>query len=167
MKKFYKQFVLYILAFAMLVSFCGCYVQTPPGIADTEERFVVCYDYIMILVEYLISMEYAEAEIDCTYTLGKISVRDGTKYKEIKMDATIKDAVKHLRKEYEYISKSGNTIIFCQWKRFNDTSCGIAYSINGVSEPEVQYAVKLEPLNQMGWYYYVMDFNLWRTQTNY
>ena len=164
MKKLYKQFVLHILTVAILVSVCGCETIDPPDITNVEERFMACYDDTMLIVEYLISMEYDVAEIDNTYILGKISVMDGMRCKNVKVDPSIKDAVNRLMKEYKYISKSENTIIFCQWNRFNDASCGIAYTINGVDEPEIQYLVELTPLEQVNWYYYVTDFNLWRLQ---
>ena len=146
----------------ILVSICGCETIEPPDISNVEEGFMACYDDTMLIVEYLISMEYDVAEIDNTYILGEMSIMDGDGYKNIKIDASIKDAVKRLMKEYKYISKSENTIIFCQWNRFNDASCGIAYSINGVDKPEIQYLVELTPLEKMDWYYYVQDYNLWR-----
>lgn len=65
-------------------------------------------------------------------------------------------------RDYHSISKFENTITFTIWTRFNDFGSGLAYSINVMDEPEIQYLTELEPLSEDGWYYYEEDFNEWR-----
>ncbi len=66
----------------------------------------------------------------------------------------VKAVEKLLAKGYDAIIKDGNTICFLRWTFWRDFGAGIAYSINGVDEPEIEYVKKLEPLSKDGWYYY-------------
>ena len=65
---------------------------------------------------------------------------------------------------YKGIGRDGNTIYFVRWTRLMDFGAGIAYSVNGKDEPELDFVTKLEPLSEDGWYFYEEDYNEWRVR---
>lgn len=70
-------------------------------------------------------------------------------------------------KKYKSIFKLGNKIQFEMWRGFIvDRSCGIAYALNNMAEPDVQYVTTLEPLESESWYYYICDYEEWRLRQN-
>ena len=73
------------------------------------------------------------------------------------LDSTVYEAINRVLEDYIMINKFGNTIYLLQWRSMQDIGCGIAYSINGTSKPEIQYATELIPISEDGWFYYVSD----------
>ena len=96
-------------------------------------------------------------------------VYDGIEFEnwfDTEIPKNIKRAIKRLKRHNRIIvSKSGNTILIELWHPFmREISCGLAYSINGLDAPVVDYATEMTPLSEPGWYYYVDDFNTWRAE---
>lgn len=77
-------------------------------------------------------------------------------------NAKVSEATKRLLETYVSINKIGNTIYLLQAKG-PDIGYGIAYSINGTDTPEVQFMTELTPLTEDGWFFYVSDYNTWRS----
>ena len=78
---------------------------------------------------------------------------------------SIKNAIDRLITNGDFleISKEGDTLIFEMWNGSLDVGCGVAYSINCNNAPEIQFQTELIPLGESGWYYYIYDYNKWRT----
>jgi len=165
-KIIYKIGLLCIISISLVlicVYFKSC-SSIPPGMRSVERQLERNYDDIMIIVDYMIASKYESISIDDT---------DGwiwADFKDIKIkDEAVLKSVKNLIDENEYISiyKNNNTIEFAQWEPFViDKGCGIAYSIDNITVPDVQYAVKMLPLEKAGWYYYVDDYNEWRSENS-
>lgn len=77
-------------------------------------------------------------------------------------NAKVSEATKRLLETYVSINKIGNTIYLLQAKG-PDIGYGIAYSINGTDTPEVQFMTELTPLTEDGWFFYISDYNTWRS----
>ena len=93
------------------------------------------------------------------------TMQNGLIEKQIDDDMVVA-AVSQLLENREYvdINKIGNTIEFQQWSGLLDIGCGIAYTVNGTDAPEIQFATKLIPISEDGWFYYIYDYNEWREQ---
>lgn len=161
----------FLLSIAHIVVFCislaGC-VSSPPDVATVEAHFQDNYEDIQIVVDFMVNTEYRTIDID---TADRTMLADLERV-EI-ANVAVNGAVERLlgesiwdNKQYDYIYKSGNTIIFPQWDGAQDIGCGIAYSINETDHPRIQYCTELVPLSQTGWYYYVDDYNTWRIENN-
>ena len=164
---YYRRIIIYVLVAAiMLVSLGGCSIMEPPSIAKVERRFNRHYNDIQIVVDFLISSEYETIIIDSDRRTVLKST-DGYHYESIALalDAKIEEAVNRLLNgKYEGIFKNDGTVELVQWHRFNDVGCGVAYAINSQGLPEVQYVTELIPMETEGWYYYISDFNEWRSE---
>lgn len=150
------------LVLGMILTGCS---SKPPSVESVEEHFQNNYDDIQIVVEFMSNSGY-----NSIYIKGI----DGMMLADLEdvpiTDESVFDAVKRLlgtpltgNRQYYYVSKSSNTIEFYQWKGTAEIGCGIAYTINGTDIPDVQYATELVQLSEPGWYYYVDDYNAWRT----
>lgn len=160
-RAYYLLFVITILTVSLLT---GCLVDnTPPNVSSVEKQFQNNYNAIQTIIEFIINTGYNNIYIQDS---------EGTMMADLK-DLPIGDddvlaAVQTLFKGGYYIniSKIDNTITFLQWRGTKDIGCGIAYSINGVDAPEVQFMTKLVSLSEDGWFYYVSDYNTWRSGRN-
>lgn len=80
------------------------------------------------------------------------------------IDSAVFDAINRVLENYIMINKVGNTIYLLQWRSAQDIGCGVAYTINGIAKPNVEFATELLPISDDGWFYYVSDYNRWRTE---
>lgn len=146
-----------VMILSLLTGCFGCNI--PPDISEVQQRFQNNREAIQTIVEYMIDTGYEDIYV--LDSSGAILVGP----KEMKIDnEAVCAAIKQLLENGEYIDvdKEGNTIYFEQWRGIRDIGCGIAYSINGVDTPEVQFMTELAPLSEGGWFYYVADYNSWR-----
>lgn len=140
----------------------GCKSLNEPPSADYAQSILRDHrSDINLVLEYLISSEYNSIVIsnstgEITADVEKIQITD----------TKVLSAIKRLlaKNVFYLIYKDGNTITFSCWRGTQDIGSGIAYSINGIDSPETQFMTQLTPLEDSGWYYYVEDYNLWRTQ---
>ena len=161
MKKIVKllAFFVFITLLFSCISGCSLLRNDPPTISEIQEVFDRDKEYLLLITDYLINADYSKIFIleDCETANADLEVI-------LIDDATAVSAFKQLKNRgYTSFSKSGNTIRFGIWTKFNDTGCGIAYSIDG-KEISVQYMTESAPLLEDGWYYYVSDFNEWRSR---
>lgn len=160
-----KQFMRYSLLSIFVVLYCvalsGC-TPDAPSIESVETCFESNYEDILTVVDFI-------ANSDCDLIIIRGS--DGTMRADSETvtieEENVYNAVKRLlvsNGAYCLISKYKNTIQFEQWQgSIVDIGCGIAYSINETDWPYIEFATEIEPLSRSGWYYYVDDYNAWRT----
>lgn len=160
MRKFLPLFLIVCLCIALT----SC-ASSPPDIESVDICFQKNYEDIQLIVDFMKNSAYDSIYIDSV---------DETMYADFKTvdikDKEINNALTRLLKkpfvgsqQYYFVSKSGNTITLLQWKSAQDIGCGVAYSINGTALPEIEYCTELESLSKIGWYYYVDDYNAWRS----
>lgn len=164
----FKKIQLICVAVSMvLAGFSGCAVfnvsdfgDIPPEFSEIEACFLRDKEDILIIADYMICSGYEDLYIN---EKGETAWAD---FADIAIeDKFVSCAVKRLESnDYAYINKVDNTIKFCLWVGLRDVSCGVAYSINGIDEPQLQYMVELKPLSEPGWYYYVTNYNQWRAE---
>ena len=164
MRKFFQS----IYSLFLLASLCAIltgYSSEPPDVASVEEHFRNNQEDIQIVVDFIINTEYSSISINTA---------DGTMLADLKTvqieNEDVNSAIKRLlgntpgdSKQYYSIYKSLNTIDFSQWSGPHDNGCGVAYSLSGEFPPIIQYCTELVPLTEEGWYYYIDDYNSWRT----
>jgi hypothetical protein len=119
-------------------------------------------DEILLIQEYLITSEYTDFfVVDYINENWEIALAD-LEYVAICNDAVLR-ALQHLKEQgYENINKTGNTIEFELWSGIRDISCGIAFVAEGNSA-DIQFLTEIKHLEQKEWYYYITDYEQWRT----
>ena len=149
-----------LIIIASILSGCATW-DSPPTCSSVEQEFSRNYSTIMTIVNYLINSEYDDVYI--VDVSGEMMA--DLMHVNISKDE-VNDAIDQLLGSGTYKSfvKIGNTIRILQWRGTQDIGCGIAYSINLVDLPEIEYMTKLEPLAVDGWFYYVDDYNTWRAK---
>ena len=153
-------FVVIITFFCSL--FSGCKEQqTPPSVEEVEQLFLENYADIQTVVSFALNSNY-----ESIYIHGASGTMSAD-YADVSIeDEAALAAVKRLLSNKIYktilVDKEDNAIYLVQWTRFTDAGCGVAYSINGVDKPKIQYCTQLIPLSKDGWYYCVDDYNEWR-----
>ena len=152
----YLKFFCFLLAVLFLTACAGH--NTPPTIAYEQEKFESNFDDINTIIGYMIDSGYESIQI--TDTSGTM-LADLTRVEINNSD--VMDAVSRALETYIKISKNGNTIKLFQWRGIRDIGCGIAYSIDGINKPQIQFVTELIPLAEDGWFYYVSDYNKWRS----
>lgn len=160
-----KKYILLIGAVVILVSLVLIFslfflflrnAVIPPKIGVVQKQLENNYDDISSIIGYLATSKYDNIYI---YNHKKEMLADLT---WMPIDSSEISATITRLFESGYciqISKIGNTICFLQWKGIRDIGCGVAYSINGIDLPEIQYVTELTPISYDGWYYYVTDYN--------
>lgn len=141
----------------------------PPSAAKMERIFNRDQDDLFTIKDYFVESKYSGIFINESSYIKHPDMMTVSDIGDVKIeDAEVLDAIKRLFEQhgYESISKDGNTIEFHEWSALLDNSRGIAYSINGIDEPEITFGTKLEPLDEEGWYYYEVDYNEWRKRHN-
>jgi hypothetical protein len=156
-RPFLYLFLIIGIIVALLV---GCKdVNSPPSVSYVQKRYQEHSEDIQVIIDFLSSSDYEDVYIsDSAGTmladLNEVLIEDPSASKAID---NIIDA-----KAYQHINKNGNTISLLQWKGIRDIGCGIAYTINGIDAPEIEFATQIIPLSDDGWFYYVSDYNAWR-----
>ena len=148
----------------LLISFYSCAVS-PLSYNDTLEVFMKHKDEFLIIVDFLQSLD--------DYDSVNISKFNGTifanlHYIDIK-DKTIVTALSEIHNAgCNDINKKGEQISFELWSSFTDIGCGLLYSDKKIHTAEdcnaEQYITAITPLEELNWYYYISDYNLWRSQ---
>jgi hypothetical protein len=157
MQQRYKWIAVALSAVCFLFIFSACLGKSPLDIQTVQQTFSDYYEDIHTVTQFLADLEYRNAYI-----------RDDGENMQADLvdvpigDAEVSAAAKRLLEAYVSISKIGNTIHLLQWSGA-DVGCGIAYSINGTDAPEIQCMTELTPLAEDGWFYYVSDYNAWRS----
>ena len=155
MRKYVAFFILLVIIPAILFSGCGKW-NSPLDVSVVQQTLQENYDDIMVIVEYLAESQYEVVII--TDTSGEMLA--DLKTVSIENDKVC-TAVKKLIKNgiYQKVFKTENTISFLQKAiTMGNISCYLAYSINGVDSPQLQYLTETIPLEQENWYYCICDY---------
>lgn len=131
----------------------------PPSIESVQKQYYEHSEDIQIIIDFLLSVNYED-----------IFIRENDGWMLADLNSVPIDeekvcmAIDRLltNRAFYHIVKNGNTIYLLQWKGIRDVGCGIAYSINGINNPEIEYVTQLVPLSNDGWFYYVSDYEEWR-----
>ncbi len=128
---------------------------------DAEQWIRDCSLELTMVVEYLIGYEYDNIFIDKANGRMTLLLSGDV---EIDNDDVVVAVKKLFSHGFKIISKNkkSNCIHFLKHTRFNDYGAGLAYSIDGINDPDLTYLTKLEKLTSPNWYYYEEDFNEWR-----
>ena len=155
MNKTYFIIILFIVATVFLFSACS-QQQTPPTFNEIELIFRNNYEDILIINNFLINSN----DISIYNPTLKYAGYDDA----VINDEEVQDAIDRLMSNQilKIAYRYGNTIVYILWDNPHDMGCGVAYSINNKSEPDIAFMTELIPLNNDGWYYYVDDYNTWR-----
>ena len=146
-----------LIIICLLVSACQ---PDAPSIGSVENLLYENHADIQIVIDYMLSTGFNSIHI--TDDTGII----WADFNDVTVDS--ENVIKSLENllgsgKFMHINKIENTIDFMCWSPFmKDISCGLAYSINGVDEPQIQYGTQITPLSENGWYYYVEDYEKWR-----
>ena len=155
-------FALVPIVSVFVILFVECLkFNSPPSITAVQQDFKNNYSAIRIIVEFITSEKYENV-----YILEANGVMRAD-FANVQIENNqVVDAIKQILENgnYKSICKRGNTIYLLQWKGVRDIGCGIAYSINGIDLPNIEYMTQCSPLDKDNWYYYVSDYNSWRNQ---
>ena len=152
------------LCFCLVATcFSACSISSiPPGKEKMERRLADSYEDFKLVTEYLLSLPCEDAYIyedrpgeflgDLTwYTIEDSQVKDA-------VQRLLKNGTQEIAKD-----KERNAVQFTMWTSFHEIDCGILYAIEESRIPTAQFMTQLEPMEQASWYYYVADYNLWRS----
>lgn len=149
--------VVYLLC---LLIFSGCAaLNVPPSVNATEQRLHDNYSDIKVVVDFMLKSDNETIYIDASDRMYA-----DLEWTDINNQNIIEAIERLLRRNvYKSISKKGENIIFLQWVGVQDIGCGIVYSNAFVDDSVIPYLTELKPLSINGWYYFIDDYELWRT----
>lgn len=134
----------------------------PPSPEDTESFIEDNWNEITLINEYLLGLEDRDAYI--SDDSGSVFIDLNWQIIE---NEKVKAAVQKLWKSgCTGISKynENNAITYTIWRRtFGQVGCGFVYQIEETVLPDVQYETELVPLSRERWYYYLAEYEKWRT----
>lgn len=165
-----KKLVIILLLLGIICGLlAGCEeIYTPPSAEELEQCLLENYADIQTVISFALRSEYETIYI--SDTTGLMCVDDYDRFIDVPIeDKTVFAAVKRLlgNNTYSYIAidKDDNRVKLKQWSRvYDEASCGIVFSINGIDKPEVDYCTYMTPLSEDGWYYYLCEYNKWRAE---
>ena len=150
----------FLLALPIILLSCG---MSPPSAKDMESFVNENWNDISLVNEYLLGLGDRNAIISDDDGSILIALVD----QSIEDDA-VRGAIRALWKSGCIgITKynEDNAITYTIWKRtFDEADCGIVYAIDHTLRPEVQFQTELVPLSGEGWYYYLAEYNKWRSE---
>lgn len=127
---------------------------------SVERRFELNQNAFQTVVDFLIQQKY-----------DSIIIKDDSMMQAdfqdvVIQDETVKKALQQifaLRVDMS-VYKHANTIEFHWWTHPQNISSTLAYSINHITLPDVQFSTEMMQLSEPGWYYVIEDYNLWRQE---
>lgn len=127
--------------------------------------FELDHNQMKTVAEYLISMEnYSDILIENPNGTMTVGIRN-----EIKItDHKVRSAILFLfSKGYDRIEKKDNTISFERWYDLFERFRGYAFSTDESAELTIEFLTETKKMQKNGWYYYVSDYNEWRSKNTY
>lgn len=165
MNKYIPPTLLCIIVLVMTLLFVGCGQESPPNIDEIYQDFQENQDDFQLIADYFASVKHQSIFInyDDDYYWA-----DFRQYPFDEMDIEIYNTITYFFKEKGYLGISKNNtqlgVEFRMWTDYRSIDCGVVYAIRDDVEPQPEFAVELVPLQEEGWYYYVSDYNEWRSQ---
>ena len=163
-------FIIFILIRTVL-SFFEPFATPNQNIEDMKEDFSLNQKYIFMVRDFLISSEFEEISILERHVIEHQEMFTGLETGRVPIDdAEILEALRTLFDNgYRSMSKGDNLVAFLRWTGL-DTGIGLVYSICGRT-PTVpsntnilQFLVHIELFIIENWYFYIEDFNVWRSR---
>ena len=154
--------LLYIIIIAaLLCCIKGCTRESIPSKQEIYEHFEENRDDILLVANYLIEKKCEDCWISSPDQPMFVD------FSHVPIDSKIKDAVTRLMNNgvvtIEKISEK-NLVEFMWWKSVHEEDCGLAYAIDNEQEPIIDFCTELTPYQEVGWYYYAVDYNKWRVE---
>lgn len=158
----------FILTFSFIVIVVGalCFFILsflPPDKDKMAEYFARDKNELILVAQYFENIDYSYIYIDKSRCeKGMMFTGPYTRDKEIE-DTTVIKVLKDLLKNrgYHVVGRDGNTVFFQKYSVLGSER-GITYSINGEDDPVVEFVVKLDKLEDDGWFYYEADYEEFR-----
>lgn len=160
-----KKIIMWILIPLLAIGLVSCYRNAfyPPSIQSVEDQLLDNYEELSLIKDFFLQSGYSSIYIHSA---------NGYMFADMKNilipDDNVREIIKALIADAKYsvIIKDGNTIWFQQWTRFTDAGAGLAYSPSETELNKIQYLTEYEPLSEVNWYYYVDDYNEWRSSSS-
>ncbi|MCR4672191.1 MAG: hypothetical protein K5637_03000 [Lachnospiraceae bacterium] len=138
-------------------------IMTPPSVEDVESFVTENWNDISVVNDYLLELGDRDAYISD----NRGSILIDLDHEKIE-DYAVMQSVQSLWKKgcYSiYKNREWNSISYSLWHRtMGGVGCGFEYAIDHTLLPEVQYQTELVPLSEEGWYYYLREYEKWRSQ---
>ena len=151
-----KKIFIGIILFAVLIPtlFFTLVFFLPTRVDRTERLLIEDYELLVAISQFLIDSPYGNVSI----MLNPMSNGETTSF-SLRHNVTVEDAdivvaLNELEnRRYRLITMRGNAVIFQRWATMHE-GWGIAFSTDG-NKPNYRYIVRLEPLSQPNWYFYM------------
>lgn len=147
----------------MILSCTGCQLKRDMlDAASAQDRFDRNRESIALVTDYLLSLKNPDVWVNGpngTYfsDFEWHSIEDGKVCEAI--ETLWENGISNIYKNTE-----ANSVSFEMWRSFQEIDCGVAFSIDGINSPSVEFMTQVESLTERGWYYYVADYNQWRIE---
>ena len=135
-------------------------LNTPPDAAAMERYVDENWEDIQVLLSFLQTSGYTDVYISAP---DKPVFAD---FRSIEIsDSQTCEAVGRLMKRnaFRQIDKMDGNVFFLKWVGLQDIGCGVMYAENPEEAIEQEFLTEVVPLPYEGWYYYVSDYNAWRS----
>ena len=158
-KKHFFVFTVSAVVCVLLLFSCSV-INKPPSPETVRKNLYANYPDIKPLIDYVAQMEYE----NIYFRRNSDTFLVGLERKEIS-EIPISESIFRLLDNNAYINISiaNDTICLLQWTGPQDIGCGVAYSLNPDRLPDVEFGTTLIPIGTDGWYYYISDYNQWRS----
>ena len=164
MKKVIKYLALFISLGGLIALLYSCFtVNTPPSFRYVSNCFERDKEDLILVAEHLLRSEsttfFVVDYIDENWEIALAELERVEIW-----DDSLLNALQGLKeKGYKYISMNDNSVEFNLWSGIRDISCGIVFAAQG-TKISVSHVTEIKNIEQSGWYYYIADYNKWRTE---
>lgn len=159
--------LLVIISVAILLSaLSGCsdiweLGENPPDYDAIKKIYEEHQNDMDMIVAYIQNAEYEWVHFDEPNGTMSADFQKNIPITDPKLASVVKKLLDHGAVQEIYSNKGH--VVFCCWSSVKEKSCGIAYSFDHTKTPDVQYATELIAFSEPGWFYYVEDYNEYRT----
>ena len=167
MHKHMPSILLCIMVLLITLLFAACGRKSPPDIDEIYRDFQENQEDFQLVADYFVCMDYQSVFINYD---DEFFWADFHQYPFDEMDEEVYNIINYMLKEKGYLGISKNNTQLCvefrMWTDYRSIDCGVVYAICNDTMPQPEFAVELVPLHEDGWYYYVSDYDEWRSQQN-
>lgn len=154
----------FLVLLLLFLGMAGCGRQKKPDPDAVTQQFQQDQADLETIAAWLLAAEQKEIYINTEK--GQLSIF--ADFEDLPLDDSLLPPINRLKKQWQYADmakhEDWNALVFPMWTDHLERECGVVYAIDPEKAPTVQFLTQLEPLSEEGWYYYVSDYNLWRSQ---
>ena len=158
-----KKMVIGIIIVTLLAVCCSCTeFNEPYSFGDMENFLNAQKEDVQTITDFLLKLEYDNVQISDMN--GKFFANHHS------FDINEANTQESIKKLFEkgclFIGKDvkENSVYFRMWHRIRGSvECGLSYAIEKERIPTVQFQTELVSFDDDGWYYYVADYEEWRS----